>query len=143
MLRADLQHAAVLPHGIDEDATLLNVERERFLRIHVLSRLAGVDAGQNPLEIADADDHGVDVRPVEHPAVVGAHVPRAAAGGLVLLRPRQIAVGKGDDPGGWGELVEQERRTVAHADRRHADRLVGGDAGLGTTAECRRTEKAQ
>ena len=88
LLRADLQHAAVLPHGIDEDATLLNVERERFLRIHVFSRLAGVDAGQNPLEIADADDHGVDVRPVEHPPVVGGHVPRAAAGRFVLFRPR-------------------------------------------------------
>ena len=59
-----------LPHGVDQHAAFADVERQRLFGVDVLAGLAGVDAGQHPLELARADDHRVDVFAFQKLAVV-------------------------------------------------------------------------
>lgn len=121
LLRAHLEHAAVLSHGADERPPLLNVERERFLRVDILARHAGFDAGEHPLKLTRAHDHGVDVLVVEHAAIVLVDGPVRRPLGLVFLGPRQVAVAQGDDFRTLGKLVEQEPGPIADADGPHPD----------------------
>ena len=125
LLRADLQHAVVAAHGVDQRPALAHVERERLFGVDVLARLAGVNAGQHALKLAGGHDHGVDILAVEQLAIVLIDGPIALRLGLEGLGPRQIAIAQRDDLRRLGQLLQQQRGPAADADRADRDAVVG------------------
>ena len=110
--------------GLHEGSALLHRERERLLGIDILAGLTSVDAGQHPLEVARGHDHGVDVFAVEQSAVVLHDVDRHALVRRIRFSAGQAAVGKGNELGVSGKLVEEQAAPVADADGGHADAIA-------------------
>jgi len=119
----------MLSHRVHEHPSLPDVERERLLGVDILARLAGLDAGEHPLELPRADDDGVDVLVIEQATMILVDGPGALPLRLVRLGPRQIAVAEGDDFRLLRQLVEQESGAVADPDRPDTHAVAGGRPG--------------
>ncbi len=87
-----------------------------------------MNAGDDPLKLAGRHDHRVDVLAIEQTAIVLHDGPRRFVLGLETLGPRQIAVAQSDDLRVLGELLQQEARPPADADRADANPVVGAHA---------------
>lgn len=130
LLRADLQHAVVVSHSVDQGSAFVDVKREGLFGVNVFAGLAGVNAGNNPLKFAGRDDHRVDVLAIEQPAIVLNDGPVGFVLGLEPLGPRQIAVAQADDLRRLGQLLQQETGPATDANRADPNPIIGpGSAG--------------
>ena len=106
----------------------LERQRERLLAEDVLPRLEGLDRDLHVPVVRRDDAHDIDVRPVEHAAVVAVGVRLALADLLVVLRalgmPR-IDVADGHDVAKLGMAVGVAGAHAAHTDAAD-ERSVGG-----------------
>ena len=66
MLRSGLDNALVAPRGFDHGAPFLDVVRQRFFHINVLSGLAGENGGNGVPVVRRGDDNGIDVFSLEN-----------------------------------------------------------------------------
>jgi len=129
LLLAGLKHPLVLAHGLDHLAPLADRVAQGLLAVHVLARLAGMDAGQVvPVLGGGIDDDG-HVLLVEQCAVVLVGLAAVILG--PFGRALQIEVGHGHDAGVGGRCAlppfADDQLPVAPpaADDAHADLVVG------------------
>ena len=120
----------MLAHRFDQDPPFMDVQRQGLLRVDVFSGLAGLDAGQHPLEFGGGDDHRLDVSAIQHFPVVLVDRPVGFLVGLEGFGPGQIAVAQGDDLSVVGQLIEQQPCPVADADGADGDPPAGTRAAV-------------
>ena len=123
-LGAELHHAAVAARGLHCPAALDHCHRERLLAVDVLARLARVDGVERVPVVGRADDHSVNVLPVEELAVVVVclrPLPRDAMG---VPQPALVHVAHGDGRGVWHahDVAQEPAAPAADAD------MAGGHA---------------
>ncbi len=129
LLRADLHdEIRILVVGVEHHVDARDVVRNRLLDEHVLAR--GECIGRDPgvREVGRANEHRVDVVPVEHTAIVADDVERLGErtialealllglGDLTPHRELHVVVAR--------EGVEHAGGAAAHADDGHPDAVV-------------------
>ena len=70
LLRADVEHALHLPHGLHDRLALLHGKRHGLLHVDVLALVAGLHDHARVPVVLRADHHAVDAGVVQHLAVV-------------------------------------------------------------------------
>ena len=137
-LRAELEHAPVLPDRLPQRPVLLDRQAQRLLAVDVLS---GADGGQGKRHVpvvGRGHGDGVDVAAVEEVAEID---ERLAALLLVMALdegPGAFALGGLDVAGGHDlgvaeaqEVFQQRRAAPAHANPSHRDAFAGRRPALG------------
>ena len=100
---AGLKHAMVFAHGLDHHSPLADRMAQGLFAVHVLARLAGMDAGQVVPVLRRGIDDDVHVLAVQQRAVVLVGLAAIILG--PLLGTLQIEIGHGHDPRVGGRLA--------------------------------------
>ena len=138
-LRADLADDTVLLHGVPHGKAFAEMERHRLLQVNVLARFARGNRQQTMPVRRRGDDHGVEVRLLEHLT----EIQVAFAGGFVRLHRgfepgiEHVARGGDDDIRLAGTDAEVDAAHAAAPDQPHVNAAVGRRLarGFGAAAE--------
>ena len=123
-------------HGVDEDAPLANVCRERLLSIHIEAGLHGVNAGQRASMIRRGDEHGVEPFPVNHLAIVLIYGPARLPLFGGIDGSLKVTIGEGNDPTGLRNLIDKLPGAAADADHPNENLFVSSGRILETQHAC-------
>src|ERR1039458_10377958 len=130
-LRADLQHALGLLHGLGEVPGLLDGGAHGLFQIYVLAMVQGLQRDGGMPVIGRGHHDGIDIRAVDDLAVVQVAVALELFGGqsfalFVDVGHSHHLAGAGALPDG-GILAGQIEAASADADDAHVDAVVGAD----------------
>lgn len=70
LLRPDLQNPFKVTHCVDEQASFTDIQRQRLLGVHILSRLTSVNARQHTLKFSCCHNDRIDVFVIQEFSIV-------------------------------------------------------------------------
>ena len=127
LLRADVEHALHLPHGLHDRLALLHGEGHGLLHVDVLALVAGLHHHARVPVVLRADHHAVDAGVVQHLAIVHLELEMVHLASVALLG-ELLHVGEADgvdvaDRGEHREVLVGDEPTDVHrgADASEAD----------------------